>query len=85
MKQKTADTLKWIGLELLDGAREGVRQGIENQALIEKEIGIKNAITAMFEAGVPEETINNMIVKHWDLKPSDAKAFVDYYKPSSQE
>ena len=46
----------------------------------ERIIGIEKATNSMVEAGVDDDTVIAMLQKHWDLRLSEAKAFLDNAK-----
>ena len=51
-------------------------------AFEERIVGIEKATTAMLEAGVDDDTIIKMLQKHWDLRLSEATAFIENSKQS---
>lgn len=74
-----------FGSELLDGIRERCNQHIDDAVFNETLLGIDRATAALIEAGIDENKVVNLLVKHWDLRPSEAKSFIDYHKHSSEE
>lgn len=54
----------------------------KRQVLIDEEISyvqgfdIMNAAAAMIEAEVNREKIKELLIKYWDLRPSDADSFI---------
>ena len=80
MSKRFRESFDGFGLELLDGIRAKSNEHIEEAKIEERNIGIKKAVTAMFEAEVDEEMIIKMLQKHWDLRLSEATAFVENTK-----
>jgi len=74
-----------FGSELLDSIRGRYNQHIDDAVFNETLIGIDRATAALIEAGVEENTVVNLLVKHWDLRPSEARSFIDYHKRTSEE
>lgn len=69
-----------FGWELLEGIREKANERISDAAFEERIIGIEKATISMIEAGVDEEIIIKMLQKHWDLRLSEATAFLENSK-----
>lgn len=69
-----------FGWELLDGIRAKANERISDAEFEERIIGIEKATAAMLEAEVDEETIIKMLQKHWDLRLSEATAFIENAK-----
>ena len=69
-----------FGWELLDGIRAKANERISDAEFEERLIGIEKATAAMLEAEVDEETIIKMLQKHWDLRLSEATAFIENAK-----
>ena len=69
-----------FGWELLDGIRAKVNEQISDAEFEERIIGIEKATAAMLEAGVDDDTIIKMLQKHWDLRLSEATAFIENAK-----
>ena len=69
-----------FGWELLDSIRADANERISDAEFEERIVGIKKATAAMLEAGVDEETIIKMLQKHWDLRLSEAIAFIENVK-----
>lgn len=65
-----------FGWELLDGIRAKANERISDAEFEERIIGIEKATAAMLEAGVDDDTIIKMLQKHWDLRLSEAIAFI---------
>ena len=68
-----------FGRELLDGVRERANQHISDAEIQERIVGIEKATMAMFEVGVEEKVIIEMLQKYWDLRLSEAQSFVDEF------
>ena len=71
--------------ELIDNIRERHNQDIDDAVLNETLLGIDKATVAMLEVGVDEKSISAMLIKHWDLRPSEANSFIDRHRRSSKE
>ena len=69
-----------FGWELLEGIRAKANERISDAEFEERIIGIEKATAAMLEAEVSEETIIKMLQKHWDLRLSEATAFIENAK-----
>ena len=69
-----------FGWELLEGIRAKANERISDAEFEERIIGIEKATAAMLEAVVDEETIIKMLQKHWDLRLSEATAFIENAK-----
>ena len=74
------DASDGFGWELLDGIRVKANERISDAEFEERIIGIEKATAAMLEAEVDEETIIKMLQKHWDLRLSEATAFIENAK-----
>jgi len=64
------------GWELLDGIRAKANERISDAEFEERIIGIEKATAAMLEAGVGDDTTIKMLQKYWDLRLSEATAFI---------
>ena len=69
-----------FGWELLEGIRAKANERISDAEFEERIIGIEKTTAAMLEAEVDEETIIKMLQKHWDLRLSEATAFIENAK-----
>lgn len=58
--------------EMWDAARDGLRRGVDEEVDNERWDNIDRAAMAMLEAGVNPETMKAMLIKYWDLRPSEA-------------
>lgn len=69
-----------MGRELLDGIQSGVQEMVQER--IDDEVSriqimdITRAAAALLEANVEEETIERLLCKYWDLRPSEAHRFI---------
>lgn len=72
-----ANAFKGFGLELLERIRQDANDRLDESAFEERVIGIKKATTAMVEADVDRDTVIKMLQKHWDLRLSEATAFIN--------
>ena len=78
------ERLKEFGRELLDGIRQSQQDRLDdatydaaNEEYIE---GIRRATAAMVELGIKDERITSMLIKHWNLRPSEATEFLEERK-----
>ncbi len=68
-----------MGRELLDGIQSGVQEMVQER--IDDEVSqiqimdITRA-AALLDANVEEETIEGLLCKYWDLRPSEAHRFI---------
>ena len=69
-----------FGWELLDSIRANTNERISDAEFEERIVGIENATAAILEAEVDEGTIIKMLQKYWDLRLSEAIAFVENAK-----
>ena len=66
--------------ELLDGIRIKVNERIGDAEFEERIIGIEKATVVMIEAEVDEGTILKMRQEYWNLRSSEATAFIENAK-----
>lgn len=66
--------------ELLDGIQSGVQEMVQER--IDSGVSriqimdITRAAAALLDANVEEETIERLLCKYWDLRPSEAHRFI---------
>lgn len=69
-----------MGRELLDGIQSGVQEMVQER--IDDEVSriqimdITRAAAALLDADIEEETIERLLCKYWDLRPSEAHRFI---------
>lgn len=69
-----------MGRELLDGIRSGAQERLQER--IDDEVSqiqimdITRAAVALLDANVEEETIERLLCKYWNLRPSEAHRFI---------
>ena len=80
LSQTFREAFDGFGWELLEGIRAKANERISDAEFEERIIGIEKATAAMLEAEVDEETIIKMLQKHWDLRLSEATAFIENAK-----
>ena len=80
MSKPLREAFDGFGLELLDGIRAKANERVRDAVFEERINGIEKATTAMIEADVDEEVIIKMLQKHWDLRLSEATAFIENAK-----
>lgn len=69
--------------EMVDTLRESVWNKIDQEVTDERWNNIGFAAQAMVESEVPEQQILNMLIKYWDLQPSEAKDILRFAKKNS--
>ncbi|MBQ9196050.1 MAG: hypothetical protein IJ157_02310 [Clostridia bacterium] len=55
---------------------QAIAQLIEDAVKNEESRQIKTAVAAMLDAGLPDEKVIQMLQKHWNLRLTDARAFL---------
>lgn len=69
-----------LGKELLgavwDGSQEAIQKHIDEENLRFQQVDITRAAAALLDADVEEETIERLLCKYWDLRPSEAHEFI---------
>ena len=65
-----------MGRELLDGIQSGVQERIDDEVSRIQIMDITRAAAALLDANVEEETIERLLCKYWDLRPSEAHRFI---------
>ena len=69
-----------MGRELLDGIQGGVQETVQNRINDEvfriQQMDITRAAAALLDAVVKEETIERLLCRYWDLRPSEAYRFI---------
>lgn len=83
MSSSLKEAFRGFGEELLDKIHQNADKRISDAELMERIIGIENATISMIEVGVDEEQIVKMLQKHWDLRLSEAREFIDSCKKSN--
>lgn len=71
------EAFKGFGWELLEGIRQTANERISDAEFHERILGIEKATKAMLETGVNKDMVIKMLQKHWDLRLSEATAFVE--------
>lgn len=74
--------IKKLASEMVDSVREGVWSKINQEIITERWNNIGFAAQAMLESNVPEQQVSQMLVKYWDLRPSEAKDVLQFAKES---
>jgi len=69
-----------FGRELLRDIRKEANARISDATFEERNIGIEKTTISMLEANVNEKIIIKMLQKHWDLRLSEATAFLENCK-----
>ena len=80
MSKPHREAFDGFGRELLDVIRAKANERVRDAVFEERINGIEKATTAMIEADVDEEVIIKMLQKHWDLRLSEATAFIENAK-----
>lgn len=82
--KKALDVLKKgfsdLGPEIIDNCRRKYQQHIDEEVEDEFFNGIDRAVCAMLEANVDDKEIIDLLIKYWDIKPSDAKHCFEFSK-----
>lgn len=69
-----------VGRELLgaarDAAQEFVKEQIDDEVSQIQTMDITRTAAALLDANVEEETIERLLCKYWDLRPSEAHRFI---------
>lgn len=58
--------------EMLSAASEGLKNAVDRRVEDERWNNITYAAMAMLESGVDKNQIEKMLMKYWDLRPSEA-------------
>lgn len=77
MSNTFREIIRDFGWELLDDIREKANERISDAEFEERIVGIEKATAAMTEAGIGNAKIIEMLQKHWDLRSSEATAFIE--------
>lgn len=75
--------IKKLANEMVDTLRESVCDKIDKEVTDERWNNIAFAAQAMVESGVPDQQMLNMLIKYWDLRPSEAKDVLRFAKKNS--
>ena len=75
--------IKKLANEMVDTLRESVWNKIDQEVTDERWNNRGFAAQAMVESEVPEQQILNMLIKYWDLQPSEAKDILRFAKKNS--
>lgn len=62
--------------DILDRIRETNNEHIDDFVIEERMLCIEKATSAMIELGIDDEKIVKMLQKYWDLRLSEAMAFI---------
>ena len=73
MLQNVSDGLIKFFSEIKDGLRKRHYEIVEDYVLEERIRGIENTSLALYEAKIEDELIISLLIKYWDLRPSEAK------------
>ena len=69
-----------VGRELMgaiwDGSQEAIQKLIDEENLRVQQMDITRAAAALLDADVEEETIERLLCKYWDLRPSEAHRII---------
>ena len=69
-----------LGPEIIDNFRRKYQQHLDEEVENEIFFVILREISAMMEANVDDKKIIDLLIKYWDLKPSDAKEYFESSK-----
>ncbi len=62
--------------EIRSGAQERRQERIDDEVSRIQTMGITRAAAALIDANVEEETIERLLCKYWNLRPSEAHRFI---------
>ena len=62
--------------EIRSGAQERLQERIDDEVSRIQIMDITWAAAALLDANVEEETIERLLCKYWDLRPSEAHRFI---------
>ncbi len=71
-----SDVRKKILGEVQSAAQEVVRERTEDEVAQIQIMDITRATAALLDANVEEETIEGLLCKYWDLRPSETHRFI---------
>lgn len=71
--------------EIVDTLREGVWNKIDQEVTNERWNNIGYAAQAMVESELEEQQILKVLIKYWDLRPSEAKDVLNFAKNNKFE
>lgn len=77
--------IRKLANEMVDTLREGVRNKIDQEVTNERWNNIGYATQAMVESELEERQILKMLIKYWDLRPSEAKDVLNFAKNNKFE
>lgn len=80
MSQNISDGLINFCSEIIDGLRQRHHEIVDDYVFEERIRGIENTSLALYEAKVEDELIISLLIKYWDLRPSEAKDFLQETK-----
>lgn len=80
MSRNIKDIVSSFFSEVCDGIREKYYDRVDDYVLDERIRGIENATAAFCEAKVKDDLIVALLIKYWDLRPSEAKDFLQQTK-----
>ncbi len=70
--------IKKLANEMVDTLRESMRNEIDQEVIEERWNNIGLAVQAMVESEVPKQQILSMLIKYWNLRPSEAKDILQF-------
>lgn len=80
MAQNILDGVKRFCFNAIDGLRERHHELVDDHVFEERIRGIENTSLALYEAKVEDEVIISLLIKYWDLRPSEVKDFLQETK-----
>lgn len=75
--------IRKLANEMVDTLREGVWNKIDQEVTNERWNNIGYAAQAMVESGLEEQQILKMLIKYWDLRPSEAQEVLQFAKDTT--
>lgn len=80
MVKNISEGLLKFGSEIIDELRKSHYEIVDEHVFEERIRGIENTSLALCEAKVEDEVIVSLLIKYWDLRPSEAKGFLQETK-----
>lgn len=75
--------IRKLANEMVDTLREGVWNKIDEEVTNERWNNIGYAAQAMVESELEEQQILKMLIKYWDLRPSEAQEVLQFAKDTT--
>lgn len=76
--RKLGQQFEGFGAEVLQSVRGEIATHEDEACFYERQNNIATAAVAMRDAGLDDETIRQMLQKHWDLRRSETQGFIGW-------